>query len=120
MDDVHGYYEKCGKIYPEQKLQHAIASVFEVTGLQPGKLDKKVFKQLLEDCAATKEWIVKNIYESRAKDYKNEFRKMVYGSTKEMDNVLGKLEENTFIFQQKEELKQFKKDIARISKDLHL
>ncbi|MEJ0105785.1 MAG: DUF4954 family protein [Bacteroidota bacterium] len=119
-DDVHGYYEKSGKVYPEQKLQHAIASLFEITELAPGKFDKKIFKTLLADCLVTKEWIVKNIYESRAKDYKNEFRKMVYGSREEMDKVLGKLDENSFILQQKEELKQFKKDIAGISRDFHL
>ena len=42
----------------------------------------------------------KGIYESREKDYTNPFRKMVYDTKKEMNKVLGKLEDNTFIQQQ--------------------
>jgi len=37
-----------------------------------------------------------------------------------MDKVIGKLQENTFILQQNEELKEFKKLINGISKSLKL
>ncbi len=52
--------------------------------------------------------MTKNIYESRAKDYENPFRKMVYASEEEMSAVVGKLEENTFIQQQQQALVIFK------------
>ena len=67
-----------------------------------------------------KEWMVKSIYESRAKDYNNEYRKMVYETNTEMNNVLGKLADNVFIKGQKEELKLFKKKVNDLIKTFQL
>ena len=58
--------------------------------------------------------MTENIYDSRAKDYQNEFRKMIYDNDAEMENVIGKLEDNVFIHQQKEELQQFKLQLETI------
>ena len=116
-DDIHRFYLDNSKQYEQQKLAHATSSLVEVTA---GKLDRKKFKQQLQDCVATKEWMVKNIYESRAKDYKNPFRQMVYNSRDEMNKVIGKFEENAFIAQQKEELQAFKKTIAQTIRDFKL
>jgi hypothetical protein len=54
---------------------------------------------------------VKGIYESRAKDYTNPFRKMVYDTEDEMNTVLGKLEDNSFIQQQYAALDELKKQV---------
>ena len=86
----------------------------------PHHLTRKYSLQLLQQAVATKEWMVKGIYESRAKDYPNPFRKMVYDTQKEMEKVIGKLKDNAFIQQQQEELVQFKKQVAAIIKDLGL
>ena len=111
-ETVHEFYEKAGADYDELKFQHAFASLLEIGGLTRKKFDRPVFKKLLENSVTTKQWITKNIYESRAKDYNNDFRKMVYGSDNEMNKVLGKLEENAFINQQKEQLTKYKKRVA--------
>ena len=37
------------------------------------------------------------IYESRAKDYQNKFKKMVYDNDEEMEEVVGSIEDNAFI-----------------------
>ncbi len=113
---VHEFYKEQGILYTSQKLQHAIASLFEITGLTASKFTKKAFKQFLQQAMATREWMVENIYESRAKDYESEFRKMVYESEKEMEKVIGKLKDNSFILQQKDELQSFKKRIEAIAK----
>lgn len=119
-DGVHQFYIKNGLTYKEQKLKHAISSLFEVAGLNSKSFDKKTFRKLLEDCVLTKEWMVKNIYESRAKDYKNKFRQMVYNSPAEMNKVIGKLEENSFIFQQQQELKKFRNTVNKIIRTFKL
>jgi len=64
----------------------------------------------------TKEWMAKGIYDSKAKDYSNPYRKMVYETTAEMNAVVGKLEDNSFIKDQVIELKHFKKEIATFKK----
>jgi hypothetical protein len=119
-NQVHDFYREQGILYASQKLQHAIASLFEITGIPLSKFTKKAFKQLLQKAMITREWMVENIYESRAKDYESEFRKMVYESEKEMEKVIGKLKDNSFILQQKQELQSFKNKTEAIAKKFKL
>ncbi|HUQ97535.1 MAG TPA: hypothetical protein VM010_07715, partial [Chitinophagaceae bacterium] len=81
----------------------------EMSALTPGLL-----KQVLKDAAETKQWLFENIYNSRAKDYQNEFRKMVYDTDAELEEVVGKLEDNAFINNQRDELEVFKKQIQNL------
>jgi hypothetical protein len=110
---VHSFYKTQAEIYPFQKLQHALAALKEVHGIDL-KRNKTAFKDLLLKSVITKEWMVKRIFESRAKDYDNTFRKMVYDSNSEMNAVTGKLKDNNFIKEQQEDLVIFKKTTQRI------
>jgi hypothetical protein len=58
--------------------------------------------------------MTRNIYESRAKDYQNDFRKMVYNNEKEMEAVVGKLEDNVFINQQQHELTGLRAEVGKV------
>jgi hypothetical protein len=115
-DDVHQFYKESSEQYPTHKRQHALASMLEILQLNRAGFTKKVFFQLLDQVVSTKEWMVKRIYESRAKDYASPYRQMVYDSQKEMEKVIGKLKDNSFIKQQQEELAQFKKQVAAVIK----
>lgn len=119
-DHIHQFYLRNGIAYKEQKLKHAIASLKEITGLKKSDFTKKSFRNLLENSVQIKEWMVNSIYKSRAKDYKNKFRQMVYDSPAEMNKVIGKLEENPFILQQKAELRKFKRTVTGIISTLKL
>jgi hypothetical protein len=59
----------------------------------------------------TAEWITQGIFSSRKKDYLNPFRKMVYESQAEMDQVIGKLDDNSFIINQEKEFKKYQLQI---------
>jgi hypothetical protein len=111
-EQVHDYYEDNGKLYVEQKLQHAFASLLELFKLN--RLDAASLKDFLLRSLGIKERMVNNIYDSRAKDYQNEFRKMVYGNEAEMEVITGRLEDNVFINQQKEELEEFRVSVENI------
>lgn len=63
----------------------------------------------MSDMLKTREWMCKGIYEARAKDYSNPFRKMVYETNEEMIKVTGRIEDNSFIQIQMEELDRLKK-----------
>lgn len=119
-DQVHEFYQQSGKVYTEQKLQHAYASLLELYHLKPGSMDKKLFRSILELALETKEWMVKNIYESRSKDYQSEFRKMIYDNESEMEEVIGTLDDNSFIDKQKTEYLDLKKSVSRLIKDFSL
>ena len=112
--EVHQFYQKQSDGYAGQKMIHAFASLLEVLKLSPGKFTKKTFAALVKQTVTTKEWMSKGIYESRAKDYQSPFRKMVYETEKEMDKVIGKLKDNSFIKQEQAETMAYKKRAADI------
>jgi hypothetical protein len=119
-EDVHDFYKKQGEEYAYQKLLHSLAALQQ---LEPGNFKKHagpIIRNLLERGLIIKEWMCESIYESRLKDYKNPFRKMVYDSQEEMDIVIGDLEENSFIKQEKDSLKKFKQSVQVIRKDFGL
>ncbi|MEJ7831064.1 MAG: DUF4954 domain-containing protein, partial [Segetibacter sp.] len=74
----------------------------------------------LNAAVETKEWMTQGIYDSRAKDYSSPYRKMIYDNLEEMNAVMGNLEENSFINQQKDELEKFKKQVTGIKKQFKL
>jgi hypothetical protein len=113
--EVHKFYQTQGDSYKEQKLQHSLAAWQKVHGTNLKK-NRNQLKDLLQQSITTREWMVKGIYDSRAKDYTNEFRKMSYRSKTEMNKVIGNLEDNGFIQQEKDALMQYKKKIGQIMK----
>lgn len=119
-NEVHHFYQQNGKAYGEQKGQHAFASLLEILKIHRNDFTSSLLASLLQQAVDTKTWMVANIYESRAKDYQGEFRKMIYDNEAEMDSVVGKLEDNVFINQQKEELEQFKNKISQIRERFNL
>lgn len=121
-DGVHDFYSEQGNKYVQLKRRHALASLAEIKQLPLPirKIDAPTFSQQLDTAVATKEWMAAGIYNARAKDYHNDFRKMVYDTQAEMDQVMGKLEDNSFIRQQQEELKQFKEKVAALKKQWQL
>ncbi|RFM29168.1 DUF4954 family protein [Deminuibacter soli] len=115
-DSVHAFYEEQGAKYMQLKRRHALASLADIKQLKLPikKIDAPTFARLLDTAIATKEWMTEGIYNARAKDYNNPFRKMVFDTQEEMDKVMGKLEDNSFILQQKKELRLFKEKIAAL------
>ena len=115
-DTVHEFYKAVGDKYSKDKLQHSLACFYELNATQ--KIDKKTLSCLLNEAISTRDWMVKNIASSREKDYVNEFRKMVYDNDEEMKSVLGDIEENSFINEQKKKQKAFVKVVNVIQKKL--
>ena len=113
-DEVHEFYQEQAKQYALDKFLHAAATLKEVHGIDLKKITTDSFHSLLQQSIVTKEWMVKGIYESRAKDYTNEFRKMVYDTTEEMNTVIGDLDKNIFIKQQRVALEEYKKQIQTL------
>lgn len=113
-DDVHDFYIKEGDNYEADKFQHAYTSYLELKGITAQQFSAEMFRELMIKSVEIKTWMVKGIYESRAKDYANEFRKMVYDSKEEMDKVLGKIEENSFIQMQYQQLDKMKSTVEGI------
>ncbi len=95
--DIHQFYLNESKNYKTDKLHHALDILWKVNDISIKKIKPIEFKELLSQTMQTAEWITNGIYSSREKDYLNPFRRMVYENQAEMDQVIGKLDENSFI-----------------------
>lgn len=117
-NNIHQFYEKQANLYPIQQLKFALACLLEIKQIKMAQLNEELLAGYIKDAIKTQEWMTVNIYSSRAKDYNNEFRKMVYDSPKEMENVMGSLEQNSFIIDQKQKLIAYKKIAASLVRKL--
>jgi len=119
-EQVHQFYFDQAEKYADDKLSHSLAALKKVHGINIKTADKITVRNLLTQSITVKEWMTKAIYDSRAKDYSNVFRKMVYSSQAEMNAVIGPLEDNAFIKQEMEALTVYKKEIKELIRKLKL
>lgn len=113
-DALHDAYAGLGNIYHEQKLHHAFAALLEITDIAASAFTIELFRQWALEAVETKTWLFENVYKSRAKDYQNAFRKMTYDNEAELDEVIGSLEDNSFINGQRQELETFRKAVQLV------
>ena len=88
--ELHNFYRQQGIAYTTDKLNHAYTSLLEILNITPRQFTPLLLKELLKQALDTKEWMCKGIFDSRAKDYSNPFRKMVYDTKEEMNKVIGR------------------------------
>jgi hypothetical protein len=60
-------------------------------------LDVLVFKRELAAAQKIRQWIDEQIHESKKKDYRNPFKKNTFRNQAEMEQVLGKPDDNPFL-----------------------
>ena len=117
-DELHIFYRQQGIAYTGDKLNHGYTSLLEILNITPKQFTPALFKQLLQQALDTKEWMCKGIFDSRAKDYSSPFRKMVYDTNEEMNKVMGRLEDNSFIQQQLTDFEEMKKQVKSLLKKI--
>jgi hypothetical protein len=95
-DEIHGVYNDWDEEYPLDKCRHAWAVMALLLNTEDAP-DAETLKRELAAAQETRRLIDRQIYESRAKDYRNPFKKATFRNTAEMEKVLGKPAENPFI-----------------------
>lgn len=109
--EVHHFYEQQANNYALDKLLHAIYAYCKANAIHQQAFNLNLIKSTLTQSITLQEQISKEIYITREKDYTNAFRKMVYDTTKEMNLVLGSLQDNAFIKQQPNIIQSYKKSV---------
>ena len=109
---LHKAYTEQETNYPLQKEQQAFATLANLLQLDETNCTPDLINNLLDEAIATRRWMVEKIYASRAKDYQSPFRKMVYETEQEMEKVIGKLSDNSFINEQKTVQQVFEQEIG--------
>jgi hypothetical protein len=115
---VHDFYRQSGTAYKNDKLVHGYTSLLEIENITSKQFTPAVLRTLLEKSIATRTWMSKEIYTTRAKDYTNPFRKMIYETNEEMNAVIGRLENNQFIQEQLAEVDAYKKSVKSLVRRL--
>lgn len=110
-DAVHMQYHQWSARYLEEKFKHALASLAEITSRPLADWDKAFIQVLLIESIKTREWICQEIFNSRSKDYQNPFKLMVYESLEEMEEVIGKLDDNAFINSERQAFARYKNEV---------
>jgi len=113
-EEIHHVYDLWDEAYALDKCRHAWAVLALLQGTDKAP-DTAAFKRELSQVMETRCWIDKQIYESRAKDYRNSFKKATFRNQAEMEHVLGKPGNNSFIRLVHKESEAFNEMIERVS-----
>ena len=95
-DEIHRVYDLWDNEYPLDKCRHAWSALalLHETDKAP---DAAGFKTELTAVHDVRRWIDRQIFKSREKDYHNQFKKATFRNKEEMEQVLGKPGDNSFI-----------------------
>jgi hypothetical protein len=105
-EEIHQRYREWQDRYPLDRLCHAWG-IYGSLGTPGEAPSLSRFIDDLETAVETKRWIAAQVYTSRAKDFHDTFRQITYRTAAEMEQVIGKLEENPFIIRIREETRVF-------------
>ena len=119
-DKVHQFYEDTSSTYSAKKRNHALLVLELITKKKLSTITNKQLNAWLDSYLEIKTDITSRIEKTRAKDYSNPFRKMVYENEAEMIAVVGDLKDNGFIKEQKEVLKATAINIAALKASLKI
>jgi len=117
-NQVHAFYETESEKYNTRKDLHALSTLEKLTKKSVNKVSTTQFVNWLDSYLEIKKDITARIHATRAKDYVNPFRKMVYESEEEMNAIVGSLKDNSFIKEQNNALSQLEIEIAALKKEL--
>ena len=113
-DAVHLAYKGIADSTPDHLFQHAVAALLEIEHISLEDLTATKLSSLFRGHLATNEKVFQGIVQSREKDMTNPFRKMVYANEKEMESVLGKMADNSFVREKDMERKELSTRIENI------
>jgi hypothetical protein len=112
-DELHTLYQRESINYSDRKLAHALA-IYKIRFGVDLSTNPDAVREILASSIQLRKEMAERIYESRAKDYQNEFRKMVYANEAEMESVVGKLNDNSFISDEQKAYRQYKKKVDEL------
>jgi len=118
-EEIHKCYDRWHEEYPMDRARHAWAVLAILEG---GKktVSLAFLIQELEAAVQTSGWISRQVYENKAKDYRDPFRRSTFRNAAEMEQVLGKAGDDSFVNVVRKEAHRFEELIAKVTKKLRL
>ncbi len=115
-EELHQRYTKVGEELPVDKLKNAIECASQLGLINPG--DPLEVEKILNLAVKVYRKNVENIYSSREKDFSHPFRKITCDTEEEFIAVFGKIEDNSFVNESKQNLLLFEKEIQALKSEI--
>ena len=112
-EEIHHRYDKLWEDYQAEKLRHAYFSLMFLYKDETDVLTEEMWHENLDKAIHIQHFICDQVYESRKKDYDNEFRNATFRNEDEKIAVIGKIDDVSFVKQIRKETEEF---IALIQK----
>ncbi len=106
-DEIHHRYDELWENYQAEKLHHAYFALMFLYKDETDVLSKEMWHENLDKAIRIQHFICDQVYESRKKDYENEFRTATFRNEDEKIAVIGKIEDVKFVKQIREETEKF-------------
>ena len=96
-EEIHNEYMKVSKIIEEKKVLHAYCVLTSLGGSESSNISKITWNDFIDEAMNIRQYMERQVFVTKQKDYASFFRKMNYDTREEMDAVLDKLEDNSVI-----------------------
>ena len=113
-DEVHAFYDACEASYLADKTRYALYLLECIYGVPFERCSAEQYRNLVESVAAVSNDMYELSVSSREKDYTDYYRKMTYRNRKEMDAVLGTIDDDDFLRMLKDDTEKFNKKLRRV------
>jgi len=111
---IHERYDQLWQRYPLDKQRHALATLADLSAA--GKITPEVWSSALDEAIEIQQYICRQTYVTRQKDYDNPFRRITFANEAEMTAVMGTAEDNSFVKQVQQETQDFERLIEAVRK----
>jgi hypothetical protein len=111
---MHDAYQQAWAEYPAQRRSHGLFCVLLGFERRAEELDAALIRRILEDSVSIQEELLQRAYASRQKDFDNPFRQATFRNPREMEAVLGKVEDTPFLREFSRETEAYRRDVERI------
>ena len=108
-DEIHQRYNELWKNYQAEKLRHAYFALMFLYKDDADVMTEAMWKENLDKAVRIQHFICNQVYESRKKDYENEFRNATFRNEDEKLAVIGSIDDVSFVQQIRQETEDFVK-----------
>ena len=112
-DEIHHRYDELWDNYLHEKLRHAYYALMFLYKDETDVMTEEMWHENLDKAIRIQHYICDQVYESRKKDYENEFRNATFRNEAEKLAVIGSIDDVSFVKQIRKETEEF---IALIQK----
>ena len=112
--EVHAFYDECQAEYQEWKARYSVWILEQLYTRPIDSFTAEIFTDIKSDVTIVSNYMYESSISSRKKDYTDFFRTITYRNEKEMLEVVGRLEDNSFLKELKKDTETFNSSLEKL------